>query len=241
MRLTSIRLPFLLDPAHELLALFCSAKFIPGDGLVINDNPMFMTKPAMVMSGFNGGGNWGFNNGGGGLNQSKGAKSVKGGVKSAKGGTKGYVVVNDSFQTAKGTTSKGYQIKGSKVRAATTYININGVGNGDVGSKAKQSKSKTSKSFQMVGGIFNRGSPTGGTPVGVNGGGTVIANQPVGMGMRMRTMRSMNMVKRPTTAAAVVSQEGASTIIFRSADGRDDSDELKTKFTGTLIGYRPFT
>ena len=204
---------------------FSSAMFIPGDGLVINDNPMFMARPSMMMRGnaFQGGmvgGSWGFNNGGGG-----GAYFSKGGAKSGtiKGGAKGYyqVVVNSGFQTS--NRSKGYKTKGSKARAAY-----------NAGSKGKGgSKTNASKGVHKVGGIFNHG---GGTTTGgaVTGGGTVVANQAGEIGMRMR-MRPMNMGMRPTTATARVSPEGTST------DGRDDSGELKTKFTGTLIGYRPFT
>lgn len=129
--------------------------------------------------------------------------------------------VNGGVKTvSKGT--KSVSIKGGGKGGQTKNSQV---GKGSKGYQIKGSKGNTSKGYQKVGGIFNR-----------NGRSEGSGDQSSRMRMQPMTMA----LRPPTTTSATISHEG--TIIFRSANGADDdTDELKTKFTGTLIGYRPIT
>jgi hypothetical protein len=142
------------------------------------------------------------------------------GIQSKRGGG------GASSYSSKGTTGGGGG--GGSIKGSMSY------NQGSSKSSYQVSQGVTSKGNQKVGGTFHKDRS------GVSG-----VNLSTTMHMRMNMNRNMNMgVKmnnKPTTTTqtATVSRNGG--IIFHPDDNSSNTGELKTKFTGTLIGYQAFT
>ncbi|GKY93275.1 hypothetical protein MPSEU_000295000 [Mayamaea pseudoterrestris] len=209
-----------LSQGTGIISLFgrtTGALFTRGDGLVLatipRGNNMVQMNQSLGMRGQGMRGvKMGFDNG----------FSMRGG-KSGSKGLKG----GDGGNSAMG--GKRHASNVSHQKSSKTYYQATKGAKG-YGRAIKGGQGRTSKGSQKVGGIFGR----------TNDDGVDLTSNMKRMRMTMRmNLPGMKRRQGAAAASAAVSEEGR--IVFVSDDDESDIGQLKTRFSGTLIGYQAFT